>query len=165
MSTTNYIENTRTLFALRRKLKEDYEYRATGRTTRLVDDYIQKLYENTGRFVEIVDHYPSRTADLHLCSKIISRMENEHPHDKLRIVRNAFPPKIMVLPAKPDKYRDEERKRLLCQIRESEKNVDAMGHKTMNGTVSELKTPLSHLQNLCTNCLSAIRRKLKRRLK
>ena len=59
--------------------------RATGRSTRLVDEFIQKLYKNEGEWVEIYDHYPSRNADRMIFENVIRRMQVEHPQDKLEI--------------------------------------------------------------------------------
>ena len=33
------------------------KYKATGRTTRLADDYIQQLFKNIGKWVLVVDHF------------------------------------------------------------------------------------------------------------
>ena len=76
------------------KEKEDKEFllsiaeirnRMTGMTTRLVDEFIQKLYKNEGEWVEIYDHFPSRNADRMILEKILKRMSFEHPEDKFEI--------------------------------------------------------------------------------
>lgn len=64
---------------------ESIRRRMTGRTTQMVDNFIQKLYKNEGEWVEIYDHYPSRNADRMIMEKIIRRMQIEHPQDKLEI--------------------------------------------------------------------------------
>ena len=64
---------------------ESIRRRMTGRTTQMVDEFIQKLYKNEGEWVEIYDHYPSRNADRMIMEKIIRRMQFEHPQDKLEI--------------------------------------------------------------------------------
>ena len=48
----------------------DLKYRATGRTTRLVDEYIQKIYENKGEWVKIADHYYSAQANKMVADKV-----------------------------------------------------------------------------------------------
>ena len=66
----------------------ELEYRATGATTRLADEYIQKLYENEGKWIEIHDHYGTVNADRLLLDKIIKRLELEHPMDSVHIDYN-----------------------------------------------------------------------------
>ena len=56
-------------------------FRSTGRTTRLIDDYIQKLFDYRGEWITIRDHYKTKAADIMLCRKICSRLVNEHPND------------------------------------------------------------------------------------
>lgn len=53
-------------------------FRATGRTTRLADEYIQKLFNNPGEWVLITDHYPSRRAYESLMMIICRRVAYEH---------------------------------------------------------------------------------------
>ena len=61
--------------------------RRTGRTTRLADDYIQKLFENYQdddkkmTYVQIVDHFPGRFSDLLLVWIIKRRIFIEHGLD------------------------------------------------------------------------------------
>lgn len=56
--------------------------RATGRTTRLTDRYIQELFElyrdDRSGFVRVVDHFPTREADRVLIGKIRDRLRREH---------------------------------------------------------------------------------------
>jgi len=54
------------------------KYVASGRTTRLADHYIQKLFDNLGEWVRIFYHFPERRADEMLAVKICRRMEMEH---------------------------------------------------------------------------------------
>lgn len=61
-------------------LRDNYSY--TGRTTRRCDDFIQKLFQNVGKEIQICDHYETRSADEMLAHKIIRRLELEHPHVK-----------------------------------------------------------------------------------
>lgn len=52
--------------------------RASGRTTRLVDEYVQKLFNNAGDWIKIHDHFGGRTGDDCIMHKIIDRMAREH---------------------------------------------------------------------------------------
>lgn len=53
--------------------------RKSGRTTRLVDSYIQLLFEvDKGTNVKVRDHYPSNDAHRQLLEKIVRRLKNEH---------------------------------------------------------------------------------------
>lgn len=54
--------------------------RHSGRTTRLVDDYIQLLFTTErGSLIKVRDHYPSNDAHRTLLDKIALRLKNEHP--------------------------------------------------------------------------------------
>lgn len=54
--------------------------RKSGRTTRLIDSYIQLLFEvEKGANIKVRDHYPSNDAHRQLLDKIINRLKNEHP--------------------------------------------------------------------------------------
>ena len=66
----------------------ELEDRATGATTRLADEYIQKLYENEGEWIEIHDHYGTVNADRLLLDKIIKRLNLEHPRDSVHVDYN-----------------------------------------------------------------------------
>ena len=61
--------------------------RATGRTTRMVDEFIQMLYNERGEWVTIYDHYPSHSADNMILNKVIARMNLEHPSDVFEVDR------------------------------------------------------------------------------
>ena len=53
--------------------------RKSGRTTRLVDNYIQLLFEvDKGQTIQVRDHYPSNDAHRMLIDKIVNRLKNEH---------------------------------------------------------------------------------------
>ena len=74
--------------------KEDKEFlqsieairpRMTGRSTRMVDEFIQKLYNNEGEWVEVYDHHPSINASKMVLAKVSRRMLFEHPQDKIDI--------------------------------------------------------------------------------
>lgn len=55
--------------------------RASGRTTRLADNYIQQLFEYPGEWVRIKDHFTELRADQTLCDKIYCRVQREHGFD------------------------------------------------------------------------------------
>jgi len=57
--------------------------RYSGRTTRYVDTYIQKMYDNIGIWVRIVDHYDSPQENKMIAKKVIERMQWEHTNDKI----------------------------------------------------------------------------------
>ena len=63
------------------------QLRATGRTSRLVDSYIQELFTN--KEIEVRDHFPHRGADKFLLKRIIDRYNNEYDrgHQKL-VIKN-----------------------------------------------------------------------------
>ena len=52
--------------------------RRTGRSTRLVDKYIQELF-TTGLAV-VLDHHHSNEADYDLLNRVAKRMSIEHSH-------------------------------------------------------------------------------------
>lgn len=59
------------------------EDRASGKTTRLADFYIQELFTNKGTPVKIVDHSSGgedHNANRHLCGIIINRLFGEHAY-------------------------------------------------------------------------------------
>ena len=57
----------------------DNTTRKSGRTTRLVDEYIQLLFDvNKGETIKVSDHYPSNDAHRMLLDKIANRLKNEH---------------------------------------------------------------------------------------
>lgn len=62
--------------------------RATGRTTRLVDKYIQEFFTNpTGESVYIKDHYNSVKSDIDTLQKVVFRLKSEHPGVKYTVDR------------------------------------------------------------------------------
>ena len=52
------------------------EKRASGRTTRLIDKYIQELF--TKKEVVIKDHYRNAQADYFLSERVLRRLALEH---------------------------------------------------------------------------------------
>ena len=59
--------------------------RCTGESTRLMDSYIQELYNHKGVWIKIVDHYGTRAADKILLGRIAKRMADEHPFDTIEV--------------------------------------------------------------------------------
>lgn len=56
------------------------EDRATGRSTRLIDKYIQEFFTNpAGISVYVLDHYDDIRAHKLLLDRVISRLKIEHP--------------------------------------------------------------------------------------
>lgn len=53
------------------------EQRATGRTTRLIDQAVQDLFTHKG--VAVIDHHPSEGAQKNFQNKLMKRLEIEHP--------------------------------------------------------------------------------------
>lgn len=77
-----------------KEIEEDKEFlrsieqirtRMTGKTTRIVDEFIQKLYKNKEEWVEIYDHFPSFNASRMVLEKVLKRMSFEHPQDKIEV--------------------------------------------------------------------------------
>ena len=54
--------------------------RRSSRTTRLVNEAIDELYEKGS--VELRDHYDSPNATIYLLNKVLYRLHNEHSHMK-----------------------------------------------------------------------------------
>lgn len=61
------------------------KYRHTGRTTRRCDAFIQKLFQNVGKEIQIYDHYVTYSSDKMLAEKIINRLKLEHPNVKWEV--------------------------------------------------------------------------------
>lgn len=68
----------------RQDLLQD-KYKHTGRTTRLCDAFIQKLFQNVGKEIQIYDHYVTYSSDKMLTEKIINRLKLEHSHVKWKV--------------------------------------------------------------------------------
>lgn len=64
----------------------EYAPRASGRTTRLADMYIQLLF-STGR-IRIADHHSTERMNYYLADIILRRLRMEHPHLNLDIKGN-----------------------------------------------------------------------------
>ena len=61
--------------------------RSTGRTTRLIDQYIQILFTNPNKEIEIIDHSNNQQSNIHLTQMILQRFYNEHKGVKIEIVK------------------------------------------------------------------------------
>lgn len=59
----------------------EFQSRASGRTTRIVDQVIQQLYRNPGEWVALYDHYYNGRSEKHIYNMVMRRMEFEHPND------------------------------------------------------------------------------------
>ena len=95
--------------------------RSTGRTTRIIDEYIQELYRHQGEWIEIKDHYASPQADRMVLNKIMARMELEHPDDKVNVDKSRKTQKLMLVTCRRDSLMTEI-KRLQYEIDELSKN-------------------------------------------
>jgi hypothetical protein len=86
--------------------------RATGRTARLVDDYVQKFFnEPMNTPIAIQDHYNDRFSDYQLLQKVVKRLDNEYPNikyekDNLKcvITRTSMTPRERVIEEKNAMY-------------------------------------------------------------
>lgn len=67
----------------------------SGRSTRLVDEYIQILFSNRGEYITILDHYDSRSAHWLLITRILQRMRIEHPREKLDLDKSKLRLKLL----------------------------------------------------------------------
>ena len=61
--------------------------RSTGRTTRLIDQYIQILFTNPNKEIEIIDHSNNQQSNIHLTQMILHRLFDEHRGVKIEIVK------------------------------------------------------------------------------
>ena len=61
--------------------------RATGRTTRLVDYYIQELFNHPNEEIKIVDHTNTQQSNIHLTQMILRRIYEEHRGVKIKVIK------------------------------------------------------------------------------
>ena len=61
--------------------------RATGRTTRLIDYYIQELFNHPNEEIKIVDHTNTQQSNIHLTQMILRRMYEEHRGVKIKVIK------------------------------------------------------------------------------
>ena len=71
------------------ELKElSLSYRASGRSTRIVDELVQEFFKAPlGTKIMVCDHYGTRQADEHVLRKLRKRIEAEH-HAKYHITHD-----------------------------------------------------------------------------
>lgn len=75
-------------------------WRMTGRSTRLIDEYIQTLF-NEGS-VKVRDHHFTRHSDKFLFDRVVRRLKNEHRHDSFEYNTNHQTIKLKVTHKKQD---------------------------------------------------------------
>lgn len=69
--------------------------RMHGRTTRLVDHYVQELFKHAGEWVSVSDHHPKGTE--YLTQRLFNRMKNEH-HIEIEISRTGGIHRVRISP-------------------------------------------------------------------
>lgn len=72
------------------KKLDEHKHRATGRTTRLADYFIQELFKNPGVFITITDHSDNKQSNDILTNLIQSRLFNEHKNIRLQRQNNSL---------------------------------------------------------------------------
>ena len=60
--------------------------RKTGQSTRLIDYYIQELFNNPNTVIEIKDHYDTIKSNIRLTQLVLRRLYEEHSGDKFKII-------------------------------------------------------------------------------
>ena len=66
--------------------------RATGRTTRELDELVYRFFTAPyGEWIAVVDHYDGRMANDMLFNKFMKRMETEHPSVEVEYRKNVNP--------------------------------------------------------------------------
>lgn len=60
------------------EITDTNDNRVCGKSTRLIDYYIQELFENIDNWVLIQDHYPQNNNHALLCKRIAKRLYIEH---------------------------------------------------------------------------------------
>lgn len=81
--------------------------RLQGRTTRLIDKYIQEIYQHQGEWVTIEDHDPTKQAHRMLFNKIMRRMQFEHQDDEVKGDLAHGSPRIMLVKCRCDALQPE----------------------------------------------------------
>lgn len=102
-----------------KSLIEDYGSRATGRTTKLVDAYIQKFFQepkNTPIFV--TDHYDNRYSHYMLLQRICKRLDTEF--SGVSYEKNYAENSIMRITPTPRERLEEERVDIINTLKEIE---------------------------------------------
>lgn len=60
--------------------------RRAGRTTRLVDDLIQKLFNNPGEEIVVYDHFETRASHMNLLNMVKRRFQSEHANSGCELI-------------------------------------------------------------------------------
>ena len=97
----------------------ELKYRATGRTTRLVDEYVQNLYSKPNEWIGITDHFwnyktgkTDTRANYSIFNKLMHRLIDEHPNDKFDYRKNDNHMEVRLVSSASGEYINEEIKRL-----------------------------------------------------
>lgn len=91
----------------------NFKLRATGRTTRIIDEIIQDLYLNYKKWITIYDHYyenddqNTRNTKI-IADKILKRMALEHPCDIVEKSYNCGRWQLKLTKCGPIDYKEEE---------------------------------------------------------
>lgn len=81
--------------------------RLQGRTTRLIDKFIQEIYQHQGEWVTIEDHHPTKQAHRMLFDMIMRRMQFEHQDDEVKVDLIHGAPRIMLVKCRRDALQPE----------------------------------------------------------
>ena len=103
----------------------ELKYRATGRTTRLVDEYVQNLYSKPNEWIGITDHFwnyktgkTDTGANYCIFNKLMHRLSDEHPGDKFDYRKNGNHMEVRLVSSVSGEYINEEIKRLEKELME-----------------------------------------------
>ena len=103
----------------------ELKYRATGRTTRLVDEYVQNLYSKPNEWIGITDHFwnyktgkTDTGANYCIFNKLMHRLSDEHPGDKFDYRKNDNHMEVRLVSSVSGEYINEEIKRLEKELME-----------------------------------------------
>lgn len=103
----------------------ELKYRATGRTTRLVDEYVQNLYSKPNEWIGITDHFcnyktgkTDTGANYCIFNKLMHRLSDEHPGDKFYYRKNGNHMEVRLVSSVTGEYINEEIKRLEKELME-----------------------------------------------
>lgn len=61
-----------------KKAISEWSFRASGRSTRIIDESIQHLFEIPNKWITVIDHYDSKMADMMIVKNIKRRLKIEH---------------------------------------------------------------------------------------
>ena len=66
-------------------ITKNTDIRQSGRSTRLIDDYVQELFNNG--IIKVYDHHNTPLAHRFLFDNVLRRLSIEHTHIKLEVNR------------------------------------------------------------------------------